>query len=90
MVSEPNYHTETFFTEDLLAIENEKNSNTFEQACLHRFINIRSEWNCNYKFWYDYVRPKYDKKTKLCYMDTDCFITHIKTDNIYKDIAERV
>ena len=24
-----------------------------------------------HEFWYDYVKPKYDKKTKLCYMDTD-------------------
>ena len=24
-----------------------------------------------YEFWYDYVKPKYDKKEKLCYMDTD-------------------
>ena len=25
-------------------------------------------------FWYDYVKPKYGKKVKLCYMDTDSFI----------------
>ena len=24
-----------------------------------------------YEFWYDYVKPKYDKKAKLFYMDTD-------------------
>ena len=43
-----------------------------------------------YEFWYDYVKPKYGKKAKLCHMDTDSFIVHIKTDNIYKDIAEDV
>ena len=31
-----------------------------------------------YEFWYDYVKPKYDEKTKLCYMDTDNFIVYIK------------
>ena len=41
-------------------------------------------------FWYDYVQPKYEEKAKLCYMDTDSFIVFIKTDNIYKDIAEDV
>ena len=26
-----------------------------------------------YEFWYDYVKPKYDEKAKLCYMDTDMY-----------------
>ena len=43
-----------------------------------------------YEFWYDYVKPKYGKKAKLCYMDTDSFIAYIQTDHIYKDIAEDV
>ena len=43
-----------------------------------------------YRFWYDYVKPKYDEKAKLCYMDTDRFIVYVKTDDIYKDIAEDV
>ena len=37
-----------------------------------------------------YVNPKYGEKTKLCCMDTDSFIVYIKTDGIYKDIAEHV
>ena len=43
LVSEPNYHTTKFFTENLLAIEMKKNSNINEQVCLFRFINIRSK-----------------------------------------------
>ena len=43
-----------------------------------------------YQFRYDYIKPKYGKKTKFCYMDTDSFIVYIKTDDIYKHIAEDV
>ena len=35
-------------------------------------------------------KPKYGDKVKLCYMDTDSFIMHVKTDEFYKDIAKDV
>ena len=41
-----------------------------------------------YEFCMIFVKPKYGKIAKLCYMDTDSFIVHVKTDDIYKDIAE--
>ena len=43
-----------------------------------------------YESWYDYVKPKYGEKVKLCYMDTDSLIVNVRTDDIYKDIAEDV
>ena len=36
------------------------------------------------------MKLKYFEKSKLCYMDTDSFIAYIKTDDIYKDVAEDV
>ena len=43
-----------------------------------------------YKFWYDYIKPKYQVKVKLCYMDIDRFIIHIKTEDFYKEIANDI
>ena len=43
-----------------------------------------------YEFWYDYMKPKYKEKARLYYTDTDSFITHIKTKDFYKDIADDV
>ena len=31
-----------------------------------------------YEFWYDYMKPKYNDNVRLCYMDTDSFVMHIK------------
>ena len=31
-----------------------------------------------HEFWYDYVKPKYNEKAKLCYMDTGSLIAYIK------------
>ena len=39
-----------------------------------------------YEFWYDYLKPKYGDKIKLCYMDTDRYMD----DNFYKDISKDV
>ena len=43
-----------------------------------------------YECWYDYMKPKYNDDVKLCYMDTDSFVMHIKTNDFYKDISDDV
>ena len=43
-----------------------------------------------YEFWFDYIKPKYQGKAKQCYIDTDSFIIHIKTEDFYEDIANDV
>ena len=43
-----------------------------------------------YEFWYDYMKPKYQDRAKLCYMDSDSFVIHIITDNFYEYIANYV
>ena len=43
-----------------------------------------------YEFWYDYIKTKYQDNSKLCYMDIDSFIIHIKTEDRYKDITNDV
>ena len=43
-----------------------------------------------YEFWYNYIKPKYKCNAKLCYMDTHGVIIHIKTENVYEDIANDV
>ena len=43
-----------------------------------------------YELWYDYIKPKYQNKAKLCYMHTYSVIIHIKTEDSYKYIANDV
>ena len=43
-----------------------------------------------YEFHYDYMRPRYGIKVKLCYMDTDSFVYEIETEDFYRDIAKDV
>ena len=86
-LSEPNYHTTKFFTENVLVIEMKKT-----EILINKPVYLRLELSkiLMFEFWYDYVELKYNKKAKLCYMDTDSSIVYIKTDDTYKDIAEDV
>ena len=40
-----------------------------------------------YKFWYDYIKPKYGDRAKLWYTDTDSFIILIMTEDFFEDIS---
>ena len=43
-----------------------------------------------YEFWYDYFKPKYEDRAKLCYTDTDSFIINIITEDFFVDISDDV
>ena len=89
LVSEPNYHT-NFFTENLLAIELRKTQILINKPVYLGLSVLDLSKTVKYEFWYDYVKPKYGENAKLCDMDTDSFIYHVKTGAIYKNIAKNV
>ena len=43
-----------------------------------------------YKFWYEYLKPKYNDSIRLCYMDNDNFIFYVKTEDFYEAIVDNV
>ena len=43
-----------------------------------------------YEFWYDYIKPKYGDRTKLCYTDTGSFVIHIQSEDFYEDIGNDI
>ena len=90
LVSEPNYHTSKQFSENLLAIEMKKTKVKMNKPVYLGQAIFDISKALMYEFWYDYIKPKYQEKAKLCYMDTDSFIIHIKTEDFYKDIANDV
>ena len=54
------------------------------------YLGISAKRLCMYKFWYDYIKPKYEDRAKLCYTDTDSFIIHIIAEDIFVDISDDV
>ena len=90
LVSEPNYHTTKFFIENLLAIGMREIQILMNEPVYLGLSILDLSKIVMCEFLYDYVKPKYDENAKLCYMDTDSFIVHVKIDDICKDIAQDV
>ena len=78
LVSEPNCNTTNWFSKTLLAIEMKKIKVKMNKP-VYLGMSIIDISKTMYEFWYDYIKLKYHNKAKLCYMDTDSFIIHIKT-----------
>ena len=90
LVSEPNYHTINLISEDLSIIEMKKTKVKMSKLIYLGLSILEISKILMYKFWYDYMKPKYNNDVKLCYMDTDSFAMYIKTNDFYKDIASDV
>ena len=43
-----------------------------------------------YQFWYNCIKTKYQNNANLCHKDTDSFILHVKTKDVYRDIADNL
>ena len=91
LVSEPNYHTAKRFSENLLAIEMKKKAKVKMNKSVYLGMSILdTSKTLIYKFWYDYIKPKYGDRAKLCYTDTDSFIIHLITEDFFADISDDV
>ena len=90
LLSEPNYYTRKWFSENLLATEMKNPKVKMNKPVYLGLPILEVSKTLMHEFWYLYMKPKYDDNVKLCYMDTDSFIMHIKTEDFYKDIVNDV
>ena len=90
LVSEPNYHSHTNFSDHLVVTEMKKTTVKLSKPLYLGMPVLYITKKLMYEFWYDYIRPKYGDRAKLCYTDTDSFIIYIKTKNCFKDISNDV
>ena len=90
LVSEPNYHSHKKFSEHLMAIEMKKTKVKMIKPLYLGMSILDITKALIYEFQYDYTRPKYGDKAKLCYKDTDSFIINTKTEDFFEDISNDV
>ena len=88
LVLEPNY--QKWFSEKILAIEMKKTKLIMDKPVYLGLSMLEIRKTLMHEFWCDYMKPKYGDNLRLCYLDTDSFIMHIKTEDFYKDITNDV
>ena len=86
LASEPNYHSTKYLSKDLLIIKMKRTEVKMNKPIYLGQAILDISKTLMYEFWYDYIKPKYGDKARLCYMDTDSCVMHIKTEDFYKDI----
>ena len=87
LVSERNYHSTKWFSKNVLATEMKNTKVKMNKPVYLGLSILEISKTLMYKIWYDYMKPKDDDNVKLCYMDTDSSIMHIKTEDFYNNIA---
>ena len=90
LASEPNYHSTKCISKHLLVMEMKKTEVKINKPMYLGQVVLDLSKTLMFDFWYDYLKPMYCDKIRLCYTDTDSFIMHIKTDDFYKDINNDV
>ena len=87
LASEPNLISTKYISKDLLIMEMKKTEVKLNKPIYLGQAVLDISKTLMFEFWYDYLKPMYGDKIRLCYTDTDSFIMHIKTEDFYKDIS---
>ena len=90
LVSGPNYHSHKNFSEYLIAIEMKKTKIKMNKLIYLGMSILDISKTLMYEFWYDYIKPKYGDRAKLCYADNDSFVIYTITKDFFEDIADDV
>ena len=85
--SKPSYMSHKIFDNNLVAIRKSKlvlklNKLAYTGMCILELSKVLM-----YKFHYDYIKYKYDNKSKPLFTDTDSLMYGIKTEHVYKDFS---
>ena len=68
--SEPNYHTANYFSENLTGIEMKKTKVKINKPVYLGMSMLDISKTLMYELWYEYIKPKYQDRAKLCDLNT--------------------
>ena len=90
MVMKPNFKSGVLFDENLMGCKMGKIKVVVNKLVYLGQAILYLTKIVMYESHYDYMVPKYGDRLKLCCMDMDSLVYHIKTKDFYADIADDV
>ena len=88
MIRQPNFQNAYQISNKLCLIESKPIKTIFNKPIYLGACILETSKLHMYQFWYDHFKNKFNNKVELIYSDTDSFIIHVETDDIYKDMLE--
>ena len=90
LAAKPNFNHCNIFSEDLVTIQMKKTELTFDKPVYLGMSILDLSKTLMYDFHCNYIKKKYEDKSKLLFTDTDSLMYEIQTEDFYKDISEDV
>ena len=84
----PSFKRSHIINEDLVGVEKQKPKLKLDKPIFIGMSILDLSKQHMYKFYYDVMKPKYGENIRMVYTDTDSFVFHTKTDDIYQDLTE--
>ena len=85
LAARPTYVSHNIFHENLVAVHYRQPKLVMDKPCYLGMCILDLSKLPMYDFHYNYILPKYGKKAKLLFTDTDSLCYHIRTEDIYSD-----
>ena len=87
-VNNPSFKHSHIINENLVGVEKQKPKLKLDKPIFIGMSILDLSKQHMYKFYYDVMKPKYGENIRMVYTDTDSFVFHTKTDDIYQDLQE--
>ena len=78
------------YNDSLVGIQLDKTCVTLNKPIYVGLSVLDISKNLMYEFNYNYIKPKYEDKAKVCYTDTDSLVYHIQTEDVYEDMKKDI
>ena len=87
-VNNPSFTHRHIINENLVGVEKQKPELKLDKPIFIGMSILDLSKQHMYRFYYDGVKPKYGDNITMVYTDTDSFVFHTKTDDIYQDLKK--